>query len=157
MIEGFREAVVWMYPSWKVAAMLLAWVSIVIVLSSLANHQTRLNKQLNTLKSFGYTTFLVSLTVVVVWSSSGEFSYRGVLIGYTAFLLSAIGDWISYYIYVLNIHPGGVGGWFWSHAALISKSVNTYASNRFTETLDHSELKLANMWTDHTVKKEIYG
>lgn len=157
MIDGFRDAFIWMLPNWKVPAMFLAWIAVVIVLSSLANHQTRLNKQLNTLKSLGYTTFLVSLTVVIVWTSNGEFSYRGVLIGYTAFLLSAVGDWISYYIYLLNIHPGGVGGWFWSHVALLSKSLNLYASAKFTDTLDHSELKLANMWTNRAVKKEIYG
>lgn len=91
----------------------LAWVAVSMFGSLLNNHQDKRNKLLNTVKTLGMVTFLISWTLLAGWVRSGTLSPTAAIIGYTGASLHILGDWIAYFIDRTVKSPGGLRGAFW--------------------------------------------
>jgi hypothetical protein len=129
----------WMFPNWEVIWISLGWVAVGTIASTMMNHQTLANKQLNALKGLCFTTFLVSWALVIQYYHMGTASLRAPMLGYVGCLLFLMGDWLAFGVHHLRRHPGGTGGWIWAWVADISKGIHYYAASQFRMTLEEAE------------------
>lgn len=122
--------------------MTLGWVGVSAMVSSLFNNQELINKKLNVLKTFLYTLFIGSWSIVAEYYVEGTVSFVFFYFLLIVWILFLAGDWIAFLIHNMHASPGGTQGWFWFSLAKAHKNWQQKAMDHGLRSLRPTERAL---------------